>query len=114
MFKSITEVQEIDQDVSTRRIHRTECTPFFCKCVCFLTKCERFSYSHAQRDRADYCCICSVISAYLSVCRLDVLVMNPAKTAEPIEVQFGLWTRVGPRNHVLGGKPGSPTGMGTF
>jgi len=40
--------------------------------------------------------------------------MNPAKTAEPIEVQFGVWTRVGPRNHVLGGKPGSPTGMGTF
>ena len=26
-----------------------------------------------------------------------------AKTAEPIEIPFGLWTRVGPRKHVLGG-----------
>ena len=26
-----------------------------------------------------------------------------AKTAEPIEMPFGLWTRVGPRNHVLDG-----------
>jgi len=23
--------------------------------------------------------------------------MSPAKTAEPIEMPFGLWTRVGPR-----------------
>jgi len=27
--------------------------------------------------------------------------MNCVKTAEPIEMPFGLWTRVGPRNHVL-------------
>jgi len=26
-----------------------------------------------------------------------------AKTAEPIEMWFGLWTRVGPRKHVLEG-----------
>ena len=26
-----------------------------------------------------------------------------AKTAEPIEMPFGLWTRVGPRKHVLDG-----------
>jgi len=26
---------------------------------------------------------------------------EPAKTAEPIEVPFGLWSRVGPRKHVL-------------
>jgi len=29
--------------------------------------------------------------------------MSPAKTAEPIEMPFGLWTRVGQRNHVLDG-----------
>ena len=29
--------------------------------------------------------------------------MSPAKTAEPIEMPFGLWNRVGPRKHVLGG-----------
>jgi len=26
-----------------------------------------------------------------------------AKMAEPIEMPFGLWTRAGPRKHVLGG-----------
>jgi len=29
--------------------------------------------------------------------------MNPAKTVEPSEMPFGLWGRVGPRNHVLHG-----------
>jgi len=29
--------------------------------------------------------------------------MNPAKMAEPIEMPFGLWTRVGSRNHVFDG-----------
>ena len=28
-----------------------------------------------------------------------------AKTAEPIEMPFGLWTQMGPRNHVLDGSP---------
>jgi len=27
------------------------------------------------------------------------------KTAEPIEMPFGLWTRMGPRNYVLDGGP---------
>ena len=35
---------------------------------------------------------------------------RPAKTAEPIEMPFGLWTRVGPRIHVLDG--GSDAVMG--
>jgi len=26
-----------------------------------------------------------------------------AKTAEPIEMLFGLWTQMGPSNHVVGG-----------
>ena len=28
-----------------------------------------------------------------------------AKTAESIEMPFGLWARIGPGNHVLGGAP---------
>jgi len=36
---------------------------------------------------------------------LSVMLVSPAKTAEPIEMPFGLWTRVGPRNHVLDGGP---------
>jgi len=35
-----------------------------------------------------------------SVCR-SVTLMSPAKTAEPIEMPFGLRTRVDPWNHVL-------------
>jgi len=38
-------------------------------------------------------------SVSLSVC-LSVTVVNPAKTAEPIEMPFGSWDRVGSRNHV--------------
>jgi len=39
-------------------------------------------------------------SVYL--CLLDTT-MNRAKTVEPIDLPFELWTRVGPRNHVLSG-----------
>jgi len=35
-----------------------------------------------------------------SVC-LSVMVMSPAKTAEPIEMLFGFWPRVGSGKHVL-------------
>jgi len=28
------------------------------------------------------------------------MIMSPSKTAELIEVSFGVWTRVGPRNRV--------------
>ena len=31
------------------------------------------------------------------------MIVSPAKMAEPIEILFGLWTRVGPRNDVLDG-----------
>ena len=34
---------------------------------------------------------------------LFVTIVNPAKTAEPVEMPFGMWTRVGPRKHVLDG-----------
>jgi len=35
----------------------------------------------------------------LSVC---LSVAHNHKTAEPIEIPFGVWTQVGPSNHVLG------------
>jgi len=49
----------------------------------------------------------------MAVCLLDTS-MIPAKSAEQIEMQFGLWTRVGPRNHVLGWSPASLGGRGNF
>jgi len=36
-----------------------------------------------------------------SVCR-SVTIVSPAKTAEPIDIPFGLWSLVGPMKHVLG------------
>jgi len=42
-----------------------------------------------------------------SVCR-SVTLVSPEKTAEPIEMQFGLRTRVGPQNYVLDGGPDPP------
>jgi len=40
--------------------------------------------------------------------------VSPAKTAEPIEMPFGFWTRVGPGNHVLDGIPDLPIGKSNF
>jgi len=45
---------------------------------------------------------CSVVC--LSVClsvSLLVTTVSPAKTTEPIEMSFRLWTRVGPRNRAV-------------
>ena len=49
------------------------------------------------------------------VCRLvcrsaceSVTVVSPAKTAEPIEMSFVMWTWVDPRNCVLDGDPDPP------
>ena len=39
--------------------------------------------------------------------------MNCAKRAEPIDMPFGLWIRVGPRKHVLHGGP-DPHAKGQF
>ena len=47
------------------------------------------------------------------VCRSDTMV-SPAKTAEPIEMSFGMWTPVGPRNCVLDEGTDPPTRMGNF
>jgi len=40
--------------------------------------------------------------------------MSCAKTAEPIETTSGVWTRVGPRNHVVGVVTRNPQGKGQF
>jgi len=42
-------------------------------------------------------------SVGLTICQpvsvgLSVTIVSPAKTAEPIEIRFRLWTWVGPRN----------------
>jgi len=42
------------------------------------------------------------------VCRSVCHTNEPPKTAEPIEIQFGLRTRVGPGNNVLDGGPDPP------
>jgi len=39
-----------------------------------------------------------------SVC-VSVMIVSPAKTDEPIETLFGMWTWVGPQNHVLDESP---------
>jgi len=55
------------------------------------------------RVDAAYCYGCFV--AYDCVCVSVGYNREPYKTDEPIEVAIGTWTRVGPRNHVLGGGP---------
>jgi len=34
--------------------------------------------------------------------------MSPTKTDKAVEMPFGFWTRVGPKNHMLGGGHISP------
>jgi len=53
----------------------------------------------------------------LSVCLLvglSVTVMRPAKRTEPIEMPFGLWTQVAPKNHILDGGPDPPMQRDNF
>jgi len=38
----------------------------------------------------------------------SVTIVSPAKNAELTEMPFGIWSRVGPRNHVLDGGPDPP------
>jgi len=49
------------------------------------------------------------------VCQ-SVTVVGPAKTAEPIQMPFGLRIQLGPQNHVLDGGPADqiPHGKGQF
>ena len=55
-------------------------------------------------DAAAYCYTrCYVV--HLSVYPWQLTVVYPAKTAEPIEMPFSMWARVGPSNNVLDGGP---------
>ena len=45
---------------------------------------------------------------------MSVTLVSPAKTAEPIDMLFGLRTRVGSGNHVLDGGPDPLTVRGNF
>ena len=47
----------------------------------------------------------------LCVC-VSVCLLSSTKTAEPIDMPFGMWTRVVPRNHALG--EARPRGRGNF
>jgi len=44
---------------------------------------------------------------------LDIT-MSFTETDEPIEMPSGMWTRVGPRDHVLGGTPNPQAILGAF
>jgi len=44
----------------------------------------------------------------------SVTLVSPTKTAEPIEVPFGLRTRLGPGNHVVDVGPDTHMGRGSF
>ena len=46
-------------------------------------------------------CVCVCLSVYVTE-------MSPTKTAEAIEMPFGMWARVGPHNHVLDRGPDPP------
>ena len=56
--------------------------------------------SHARSTRMR-----SVVIGGLCVCLTRRDSVSHAKTAEPIELTFKMWTRVDPINHVLNGDP---------
>jgi len=58
--------------------------------------------SFVRPHRSRCCLLLPTEQRGLSVC-LSVTVLSPAKAAEPTEMPFGLWTRVGRRKHVLHG-----------
>ena len=53
------------------------------------------------------------VSLSLSLCLLVTAMRSLTKTAEPIEVQFWMWTLGGQKNRVSG-VAGSPMGRDTF
>ena len=66
-------------------------------------------------------CVSACLSAHVSVClsvclciSLLVITVNPAKADELIEVLFGLWTLLGPGNHLLGWDPDTLSGTSYF
>jgi len=83
-----------------------------CVCVFIVVRLQCMQYIVVA-----YCYRCSVVCmTCLSVCvciGLGVYVSvdhscEHYKMAKPIDIPFGLWTQVRPRNHVLAGDPDSP------
>ena len=62
-----------------------------------------------QPNATRYGMVCRCVSVCVYVTR-----MNPAKTAELIEMLVGMWGRMDPSNHVLDGGPDPPRGRGNF
>jgi len=58
---------------------------------------------------ADWLAWCFCLSV-----RWSVATLSPAKTAEPMEMPFRMWTRVGPVNHVLDEGPHHHMQRGNF
>ena len=74
-----------------------------CVCVCHSSLCSVVVRPHRRTTyvAAAYCYRPSSV-VRRSLCR-SVTVVSPAKSVEPIEMPFGLRTRVGPMNRVLNG-----------
>ena len=69
-------------------------------------------YSNLLLDRIAHTMYVGAVCCYRpssvvcrSVCRSVSYTSDPAKTAEPIQMPFGLRTRLGSGNHVLDGGP---------
>ena len=80
----------------------TSCRSFFVDDSSWLNSLSDSPTSPTQRYYVVYCyqpssVVCRSVCRY--VCQ-SVTLVSPAKTAEPIEMPFGLGTRVCPRNHV--------------
>jgi len=58
-------------------------------------------------------CVCVCACVCVSVCLLDATT-GCAKVVGPVEMLFGVWTGVGPGNHVLGGGLDPSLGKGRF
>jgi len=58
-----------------------------------------------------FCLVCLCVDH--RVCLL-VKTVNPAKTDEPIEIPFWMWTGISPRNYILYEDPDRHTSMGNF
>jgi len=60
---------------------------------------DHFIRPNCHTTYIDVICSCTLST---SVCQ-SVMIVSPARTAEPIEMLFWLWTWLGPRKHVLDG-----------
>jgi len=69
---------------------------------------------HRSTTYLDIACCYRLNSVVCLSVGLSVMVVSPAKMAEPIEMPCGLGTRLGPRNHVLDGGLDLSMGRGNF